>query len=367
MKVLCFIDSLVSGGAQRQLVNLAVLLHKNNHQIEFVTYRRDMFYIKYLKAENIDVKTIQNNNYLQRIYNVRKYLRRYKGDIVISFLETPNFLACLSAIGHHKWKLITNELSAKPESFIGVKSKVYKWFERFSDWTVCNSKNAAEMWKKHYPGYAKKISTIYNPIVIHDIDNQVLKRRKTKRRIVIAASYQYLKNPIRLIEAVNSLNEREKEQIEIDWYGRREVTRGDTKAYDEAQNLIQEYNLSEVVRLHEETTEIYKEMQEADAIGLFSTVEGLPNAICEGMMLGKAIIMSKVSDYSVLVTKKNGFLCDPNDYKSIKNALSLFINTPYAEILKMGMESRRIANLLFTPDRIIEQWEALMRELAGQQ
>lgn len=363
MKICCFIDSLTSGGAQRQLVNLACLLKEQGHTIDFLIYRNDLFYNHFLSDAGIDVTYISNKSNIDRIRKIRSYLRKYDGDIVISFLETPNFLACFSAIGPRKWKLITNELSAKETSFTTPRGKVFKFFERFSDWTVCNSENAKRMWVSYYPEYQSRISTIYNPIIIDCSKYSGADNSDGRRHIVIAATYQYLKNPIRLIKAVSKLTKEERSRLRIDWYGRKEVEIGNKRAYLEAEQLIQDLDLQETITLNDETKDIYKKMFTSDAVALFSTVEGLPNAICEGMMLGKPVIMSKVSDYSTFVTKENGFLCDPLDEESIYSALVDFMNTPNKRLKVMGEESARIARTLFSPAAVINEWEKLFDQL----
>lgn len=77
-------------------------------------------------------------------------------------------------------------------------------------------------------------------------------------------------------------------------------------------------------------------MNAADIIGLFCRLEGLPNAICEGMYLGKPIIMSKVSDYQNFISKKNGVLCDWDSVESIANVFRTVITLTDNEIMEMG-------------------------------
>lgn len=365
MDILCFTDSLVSGGAQRQLVNLAILLKREGHNIRFLVYRDIPFYKHYLDEEGIALEVIKCNNYLKRIAKIGKYLRHYNGDIVISFLETPNFLSCLAAAGKHRWKLITNELSAKDSSFVGIRNKIFKWFERYSDWTVCNSKNAEKMWIEHYPQYRNRISTIYNPILLLNVNRNNEKVGSIgKRNVLIAASYQYLKNPVRVIEAVSQLDDSYKQCLHIDWYGRKEPSKGEVEAAIEAEGLIKKYHLEETISLHEETKDIYQQMQLSDAVGLFSELEGLPNAILEGMALRKPILMSKVSDYEILVTT-NGFLCDPFDVSSIRECFKNFLDCSDAELKKMGDESYEKAIRMFSPNVIISQWNNLFIKLVS--
>ena len=364
MKILCLIDGLGSGGAQRQLVNLAVLL-KKKHDITFTCYYDANFFEKQLTAEGIAIHWIKNKNALERIVKVRRFIKACDPDIVISYLETPNFLSCISAVGKHGWKVITNERSASEASFAGLKSKIFKWFERYSDWTVCNSYNAQRMREKYCPQFVHRISTIYNPVIMPQTQTNTEKRQDGRRRIVVAASYQGLKNPINVIEAVNKLSEAQQKRLIIDWYGRKEVTTGNVEIAEQAERLVEQYGLDACVHLNEATHEIYKEMRNADAVGLFSLYEGLPNAICEGMMMGKPILMTRMSDYARLVTKDNGFLCDAEDVQSIKGALVSFLQASDETLESMGRSSRERAMELFAADRIVEQWEALFEKLVS--
>ena len=103
-------------------------------------------------------------------------------------------------------------------------------------------------------------------------------------------------------------------------------------------------------------------MADSDAVGLFSTVEGLPNTICEGMTIGRPIVMSKVSDFDVLVSD-NGYLCDPNSIESIKDALVKLIETPSEKLKEMGEKSKEKAQKLFSTDAITKQWTDLIEKL----
>lgn len=362
MKILFFIDNLGSGGAQRQIVNLAILFQERGHQVSFLTYGKSDFFLSTLEKAQITVDCINLGGPIDRIVKVRKYIRTGNQDVVISFLETPNFLACLSAMGGRNWRLITNERSAKPSSFTKFRGRLFKWFERYSDRIVCNSFNAKKLWEQHYPRYKNKLFTIYNPVLISGGKDTNDPKKNGEVNIVVAASYQYLKNMNGLIEAVNMLNENDKNELQIDWYGRIEVTTGNTAAYEEAMKKIEKYGLTNI-SLHEATKDIISIMEDADFVCLFSKVEGLPNVICEGMTLGKPIIMSRVSDYNILVDDENGFLCDAENPESIKEALKKAINLSKEEISKMGENSSKKAEKLFNKNTIIEQWLNLINSI----
>lgn len=356
-KIILFIDNLGSGGAQRQIVNLAVLLKKAGYDASVLVYQDFPFYKHILDENSIPVNLLVSKKYVSRMLNVRKYLNNSCADVVIAFLETPGFIACFSKIFGKKWKLITNELSAKESTFTSRKNKFFNVFERFSDAKICNSKNAMKMWEKYYPEYSDKYSVIYNPVMMPDsfVGSNRDYLSDSKIKLTVAASYQKLKNPLRVIEAANLLSDEQKSKLEINWYGKAEVTTGNTFVYDKAVRMIKEYGLEDCIHLNQETNEIYSIMQSSDAVGLFSTVEGLPNTICEAMTIGRPVVMSRVSDYDVLVTD-NGYLCDPESVESIKDALVKLIETPKEELERMGNSSKEKAKELFSSEAIAKQW-----------
>lgn len=356
MKILLLIDSLGSGGAQRQMVTLAEMLKEKQYKVSFLVYHKEDFFKDKLEQLDIPVHYILETRALHRIWKIRKFIRQGGYDAVVSFLETPDFLNNVSTIGGKTWKVITSERSAKESALLSRKGKIYAWFQRYSDALVCNSHNAKAMWEKYYPQYRNKLSVIYNPVLLPEITSEYILKKDGKLHIVVAASYQYLKNPIGLINALVLMNKDERKMIEVNWYGNLSFENDKTNAYQEAVRLVKENKLAEVIKLNEPTKDIANKMKEADVVALFSELEGLPNVICEGMMTGKPIIMTKVSDYATLVDESNGFLCDWSNPESIKEVLIKVIKLPIEELTSLGTASRNKASDLFSADSIIEQW-----------
>lgn len=362
MKILLLISSLGSGGAERQLVSLAVLFKERGLDVEFLVYHNDNFYKNILDDNKIKINTASTKLKLSRIFKIRHFIRKSKYDIVISFLEINNFLASFSAIGGKRWKLITTELSSKKSTFSTLRGKFLNLFQHYSDTIVCNSYNAKEMWIKYYPSYTKKLKVIYNPVVLPHITSYYTPRINGKLNIVVAASYQYLKNPIGLINAISLMSQKERSELQIDWYGSVEVTKGDTRAYDESSELINRFQLQDSIRLNKENKDIANIMHKSDIIALFSKLEGLPNAICEGMMIGKPIIMTKVSDYQELIDESNGVLCDWDKPETIKNALLFMMKRSNQELISMGQQSKQKANRLFSKEMITDKWMDVIKK-----
>lgn len=346
------------GGSERQIVTVACLLKNRGYDVEFLCYSEGNFYFHILELQHIPVYWMISSNYLKRMISVRKFIRSGKYDVVISFLNTPNFLNNFATVGGKRWKVITGERSAKEENFLSRQEKVFAWFQRFADYIVCNSENAKNMWIKYYPQYAGKMVVIYNNVNLPSITSTYIPKRYGKLHIVVAASYQYLKNPIGLIKAIASMSEEEREKIVVDWYGKNDDLR--REVYDEANRMIGTLGVKNII-LHPVVSDILNIINTSDAVALLSSVEGLPNAICEGMMLGKLVIMSRISDYEILVDDTNGFLCDWDDIASIKNAILSAANLSVEQLEKMGKSSRNKAERLFSTT-IVNKWISLIEK-----
>jgi glycosyltransferase involved in cell wall biosynthesis len=266
-------------------------------------------------------------------------------------------LACIAAIGGKKWRLIISERSAKEELFRKTQTKIYGYLCRYACSIVYNSENAKRIWLRRYPKYKSKLQTVYNTLNLDtNTTTEYVPQKEGKLHLIILASYQYLKNPVGLAKAISLLNEDERSKLKIDWYGRKEVITGDTRAYDEAMQIIKENNLEKTIQLNDETKDVANKINETDVVALFSRVEGLPNAICEGMALGKPIIMTRISDYDVLIDETNGWLCDWNNPESVKDALVAAANTPEEKLLQMGTASKKKARELFDQETVVNQW-----------
>jgi len=364
MKILCLINNLSSGGAQRQLVMLAKLLRQRGHNVSFVTYHAADFFAAQLRESEIPIQCIEEPRALPRVVKIRKALRHGDQDVVLSFLDIPNFLSELAALPNRRWGLVVSERSANIAGMCSWRGRFLRQWHRIADAVVTNSAATRQILVARFPYLRKKLWTIYNAVDL-DLFSPAwgeTPRREGRTTILVAASYRRLKNLHGLIQAAALLNPAERARLRIEWYGSLTTRHGNTDAYEEARRAVAAGGLGDCIALHAAVPNIHAYMRDADVVGLFSLYEGLPNAICEGMACGKPIIMSEVSDAQVLVEPKvNGFLCDPRDPASIAEALRAVIGLSPVSRLTMGRQSRLKAELLFHPDRILDQYLAVLQ------
>lgn len=358
MKILCLIDSLGSGGAQRQLVNLAKGFKERGHDVFFLVYHRDEFYKKDLEGADIEIKYVIEPNYIKRLLKIRRFIRRGKFDSVLSFLEAANFIATVSGFPCRKWKLVVGERSANPNILKSFKLRFYRWFHLFADYVVANSHSNMNMVRSICPLLSKRKSIVVYNMIDFDkwkpLENYTLKN-EGKLHLLVAASHRYLKNLNGLIEAVHLLNDGEKAKLKIDWYGDRIEKPYFDSSYIDAKNKIKAYNLESIFSFYKSTEKLYFKMRSADIIGLFSFYEGFPNAIIEGMACGKAILSTKISDIEILNFPIE-HLCEADNVQSIASSLRKVIKLTKEELSVIGNENREKATLLFNKENILDHY-----------
>jgi glycosyltransferase involved in cell wall biosynthesis len=103
-------------------------------------------------------------------------------------------------------------------------------------------------------------------------------------------------------------------------------------------------------------------MKYADVIGLFSFYEGLPNVICEGMVLSKPVISSSVSDIAKLLSKNQELTFDPKKTKDILRTLKHIISLNEEKLLTIGKDNRELALGYFSANKIVNNYTTLLTE-----
>lgn len=366
MKKILFLGGLTSGGAEHQMVVLATLLKDAGHEVAYLSDDGSDFYQHDLEEAGILLKKIENNKLvsklklgqLRQLLILRREIKKNHYDTVVSFIGHWNYLNCLLANKQStQHRAITGIRNNYDEVFQSRRNKYYSRYDGHGYRKVSNSNAARIKYAKYYPKYADRLITIYNIVDLPPITSTYTPYRDNRLHILVPASYRSVKNPMGMLKAVSLLSDEDRKRLCIEWYGDIKKEQG---CYDKMCDFIKQNNLQDTVLLYDATTDIANRINEADMVGLFSTAEGLPNAVCEGMMLGKPVLMTRVSDYEILAGGGNGFLCDANNVQSISAALSSAINTSKEELLAMGKCSKQKALSLFSKEEVLQQWEEII-------
>jgi glycosyltransferase involved in cell wall biosynthesis len=357
MKLICFIDSLGSGGAQRQLTLLSVLLKARGHEMLFVTYNAGKHFEPELSAKGIPRLKLDSCPKWMRPIALRRVLNKFQPDGVIAFQEAPSLYAEIASFGLKRWRLIVSERSAVPFSEISLLFRYLKYFHRFADIVTTNSNANRLQLEQAFPFLCPRLVTIYNAVDLNRFRPVKGPESRDELRFVVLASHKPARNFEGLALAVRILSDDETTPaFSIDWFG------------DEApgwlardQACCERVGVGSVIHLHPATNAPEDVLDAADALIMPSLWEGLPNSVCEALSVGCPVLMSDVADARFLVQEGlTGYLFDPRSPESTADAMRKFLFLSSDQRQASRVEARRFAERVFDPTRYVSAYEALL-------
>lgn len=350
-KILCFIDNLGAGGAQRQIVYLACLLKRKGYAVKIITYQEASFYSQILDEQGICNEYIKLAEHkLLRFFYIKRAINRYAPDCVIAYLDTPCIIACLlKLVCHCRWKLLVSERNTTQVLTIMERLKFFLY--RTADWIIPNSYTQTNFIKGYYPNLSSKIYPIINLVDLDKFQPSDHKQSSDKTRIIVVASIWASKNTKGFILAINELVKRGYEKFHVSWYGL-----ANTPYCSDCVAMIKSYKLEDFISLVPKERNIELRYQQSDWFCLPSYYEGTPNVICEAMACGLPIICSNVCDNGHYVNASNGFLFDPTSISNIADILSRALEVDNYTRVQMGLKSREIAQNMFSATRFISSY-----------
>jgi GalNAc-alpha-(1->4)-GalNAc-alpha-(1->3)-diNAcBac-PP-undecaprenol alpha-1,4-N-acetyl-D-galactosaminyltransferase len=366
MNILFVIDNLSTGGAQRQMVNLALGLHARGHQIEFFCYTPGDLLAHPLKQTGIPItwQFKKSRFSVDVIFSLKANIQSQKYDVILSYLSTPNFYTLIAShLVKHRPKIVISERWYDPVEGISKLEWSIRQFYRWTDHLVFNSRHQKQTFYKKYPWCRKKISTIYNGYDLKAFYPPASEPENENLKILVIASVSPWKNGLCLIRALNLLRA-EGIKPEVSWIGQR-VREGNRLEYlQQMGEEIKTNVLESQWSWYDQRTDILAQMHSHDVLVHPSYGEGLPNVVCEAMACGRPVIVSNALDHSILVRDKdNGYLFDHNDPVDLSNKIKLFSKLSIADRHEMGLRGRAYAETNLSLERFVDDYEKLFYSL----
>lgn len=360
-KIHCFTESQAGGGAEHQMNILAGLLADNGYDVTLVTYAAVPDH--YTIPKNVKrVELGQSHNPFITFLRIFWYFLWVKTDCVISYRVACNFRALVPLLFRPWTKVIACERSftiGKRSGLGKINSKLLYYRANYIV-TNCFSqqKYLTELGKR----WKNRVSTIINYTELDKCNVTPSNRGDNVIRIGVFANLSPWKNLDGLACAIKELKKKSYRNLEIHWYGNQKGTLGGfNQDYLNAIELIKQKDVQDMFNLHPATNNVPRIMSEMTAICLPSLYEGFSNTISEGICCGKPMLVSDVSDNSLMVHEgENGVLFDPTDTDSMVEAFERFLALDRARMNEMGEKSRKIAEKLFDKVKFVNSYMELI-------
>lgn len=354
-RILCLIEALGSGGAERQIVGLASMLKKDGYDVAMMTYYPKDFY-KYVLdetgVEHIYVAKAQSK--YKRIPELAKEIKRYKPDVLICYSPSAAEVACLLKMAGGKFKLIVSERNSIRNN---NKREMLKFFMyRWADYIVPNSYEQEDFVRTYYSHLKTKTHVITNFV---DTDyfypqNDYICHQPCQ--VICVGRDNPQKNQLRFLDAIKLLADKDL-SFKVDWYGSFEADYG-----NQCKQKIKELHLEKWIELKGETKNVREEYQKHDVFCLPSIYEGFPNVLCEAMSCGLPVVCSNVCDNPLIVEEgENGLLFDPNDVGDMAKKLEEMILMSEEEKRKISLKNREKSLQMFSGKTFLAKYNKLIK------
>ena len=336
-RILLITENLGSGGAERQICGLAAMLSKAGYPCRLITYVENQFYEPYLRQHGVDYELVRELwDKKTRVFKVARYVRRYKPDVVISYLPSVNQTMCLAKL-LFKAKLIVSERNNN--TGITRNDKIQFNLYRMADAIVPNSNSQGEFIRKNFPFLASKVHPIINFVDVKRFTPSEVPTQNDVPRIITVARYTQQKNVLTYMKAVRMVKEMGL-KVHFDWYGDK---KHNASYYAEVEKEHRLLDIADYLTLHEPNQKIEEEYRKSDIFCLPSLFEGYPNVVAEAMSCGLPVICSNVYENPYIVEEGvNGFLFNPEKAEDIANIVRQILSLSPEERRQMGKRNRQL-------------------------
>jgi len=365
MKLLCVIDSLGSGGAQRQFVNIVNGLSEQ-HEVEVFLYNPGSdFYqsdlLSCIVLHRAERPKGAQGFRLDVVWTLVRLARR--SDVVVSFLPTANIYCALARVLSPRTKHVSCEMSVVNETESPLRRALSNFANRRSDHVVCNSFTQAA-YVAAQPGMDGKVSTVWNGCTDLPYEPPDLAARQ-RFGFLVVARVAYPKNGVRLLQALEIFRARNGFAPKVSWAGRddSDVLAQQMKA-DMLSFLASHAEVNANFTWLGEVADVGSLYSQADALLSVSTYEGVPVVVCEAMLSGCPVVASQISDNAIILGNgERGYLCDPLAPEDICKAMERRMQATTADLKSMVDAARGYAHENFSIRRMVDGYERVISGL----
>jgi GalNAc-alpha-(1->4)-GalNAc-alpha-(1->3)-diNAcBac-PP-undecaprenol alpha-1,4-N-acetyl-D-galactosaminyltransferase len=363
MNITLVTASLQCGGAERVVSLLAQGFVDRGYQVQVVSLSHgstDFYTLPVgVPVTSLDVMgpsqnplhAIQAN--LDRFFKLRRAILKTKPDRIIAHLSQTNILSILATMGSGIPVYVTEHCDAELSAVHNIWEKLRRWVYPWATQVVSVSEGVDRGFR-YLP--AQKRAVLYNPVVPQPPQGElphIPGADPHRPWVVTMGRLRSQKGYDLLIPAFAKLAERYPEwQLIIMGEG------SDREALESLRNGL---GLDDRVLMPGTVRNPSAVLHQAELFVMASRFEGFPMAHCEAMSSGLPIVSTDCESGPREIIRQNvdGFLVEPGNIDAIAVAMEKLMVNPSLR----KQFAQRAPDILdrFGMDKIISQWEALMK------
>jgi glycosyltransferase involved in cell wall biosynthesis len=372
-KAVYLIDSLNSGGAQRQLVELVKGLDPLRVKASVVTYYNIPFFMGELEKANIPCYCIPKRDKLgvSFIHDFVKFLRKAQPDFIHSFLNVPNLYARMAKLAGAVSTTVTSERNTSLTQRLDLTvAEKLSW--RLSDVIIVNANGIKELLVDKIGVDQGKIRVVYNGVRADRFDRPNPQHVARIRRACGAESQNTVlfglvgrvapqKNHLGLVRALQRvISLRPDFDIRLAFWG----APTDRTYAELVKRTAEELNIDKLIFFFGVDDDMASVYAACDVVVLPSLWEGLPNIVLEGMVAGRVVAASDIVDNRRIITDGvDGFLMAPDSIDSLTDVIIKVVSLPEEDRREIVRQARAKILKSFSVSYMVENTMRVYEEL----
>jgi glycosyltransferase involved in cell wall biosynthesis len=363
LKILYLIDSLKTGGKERQLIELVRgLIVYDNVECELITMDEKIEYPEVLFGNTkIHFLVRKRKKDLTIFFKLSKILKTFKPDIVHTWDGMTSFyLNPFKLI--NKFKYINGTIRwAQPKEIISPIERLGLKISFFlSDVVIANSDAGKDLY-----GPKKKSIVIHNGFNYKRLPNNInseelrnLYKIGNNKVVGMVANFTVYKDYITYINAANIIFQNKEDVVFF--------AIGNGPRLNETIALIDKFRLTNKFRIVNNETKIEEIISLFDVAVLSSFSEGISNAIIEYMALSKPVVATDSGGTNeIVIDGITGFLVKKRDPSDLAKKVLLLLNNPDIAS-KFGIEGEKIVLDKFNLGKMLSNYLHLYERITNQ-
>lgn len=361
-KIVFHLNCLERGGAERVVTTLSAQFAAHGYEVYIATeWTGEDEYEVPLEVRRVHVGLNDRqerhgriHKFADRIFNLRRFIRKINPDIVIAFARKANYRALTAAIGTRIPVVISIRIAPVGcYDYISDKLQIPVLFRRAAG---CVFQTPEQ--KAFFPEYLQKKSRIIlNAINPKFIGNEIPAERE--KSVVHSGRIVDFKNQLMLIRAFDAVHKKHPDYI-LKIFG------PDTHdgTWEKLEALIQERQAWDYVKLMGSSDHLERDLISGAVAAFSSDVEGMPNAMLEAMALGLPVVATDCPpgcSRMVITPEENGLLVPVGDEAAMAAAINRLIeDRELAE--RLGHNAAKIGERAGA-EKIFREWEDYILEV----
>ncbi|OPA19007.1 glycosyl transferase family 1 [Bacillus cereus] len=362
LNIVILTTGLAYGGAETQLVNLALKLKKKGHKVTIISMLAPKAFEDILSAENIEILTLNMNRGVpdpRAIFKMVHYLRGIRPDVLHSHMVHANLLARITRLFY--WVPVQISTIHNVNEGGKIRETLYRLTDKLSSVTTIMSEVAEERFLEIKAVSKKKLiylpngidCDVFAKVNIEELVDTNAEFKKGNNFIWLAVGrFEVQKDYPNLLNAFAEVLKKEKSSILLI------AGRGPLK--EEMEQMAQDLKIDHRVHFLGLRKDIKKLMSVADGYVMSSEYEGMPMVLLEAAACELPIVATNVGgNKEVVIDNKTGILVESKNPRSLANGMLDMMNFDKDKLNMMGKSSREYVLSNFEINKIVNEWEKL--------